>query len=72
VSEPSEAPLRYRLLTGTDDRAFCEKVSAAIADGYELYGSPSIATRPDGTVVCAQAVVLTAPVLAAGFVRSGG
>jgi hypothetical protein len=52
-----ETPLRYRLLTGGDDRAFCEKVSAALDAGYELYGSPSISTRPDGTVVCAQAVV---------------
>ena len=34
--------LRYRLLTGPDDRTFCERVSAALADGYELHGSPSI------------------------------
>jgi hypothetical protein len=57
----ADEPLRYRLLTGTDDRAFCEKVSAALEDGYELHGSPSVATRPDGTVVCAQAVVRRAP-----------
>jgi hypothetical protein len=58
---PDDAtPLRYRLLTGTDDRAFCEKVSGALEDGYVLHGSPSIAARPDGTVVCAQAVVLPA------------
>ncbi len=54
----SEAPLTYRLLTGTDDRAFCEKVSAALDDGYVLHGEPQLTTRPDGTVVCAQAVVL--------------
>jgi len=49
--------LPYRLLTGTDDRAFCEKVSAAIADGYVLYGSPALSF--DGEkVVTAQAVVL--------------
>ncbi len=57
MTEASEEPLRYRLLTGTDDRAFCEKVSAALDDGYELHGAASIATRPDGSVVCAQAVV---------------
>lgn len=50
--------LRYRLLTGSDDRAFCETVSAALDDGYILHGPPSITARPDGTVVCAQAVVL--------------
>lgn len=56
-----DEPLRYRLLTGSDDRAFCEKVSSALDDGYELHGSPSIATRADGTVVCAQAVIRSAP-----------
>lgn len=49
--------LPYRLLTGTDDRAFCEKVSAAIADGYVLYGSPAL-TFDGEKVVTAQAVVL--------------
>jgi hypothetical protein len=49
--------LAYRLLTGSDDRAFCEKVSAALADGYVLYGGPSIAYDGD-QIVAAQAVVL--------------
>lgn len=49
--------LSYRLLTGTDDRAFCEKVSAAIADGYLLHGSPAV-TFDGEKVVTAQAVVL--------------
>jgi len=49
--------LRYRLLTGTDDRAFCERVSQALEDGYELYGSPSISRHNDHTAV-AQAVIL--------------
>lgn len=53
----SAAPLAYKLLTGGVDRAFCEKVSAALEDGYELYGSPAMTARPDGTVVCAQAVI---------------
>ncbi len=60
VTSESSEPLGYRLLTGTDDRAFCEKVSGALAEGYVLHGSPAIATQPDGTVVCAQAVVLPA------------
>jgi hypothetical protein len=55
MSEP--ARLRYRLLTGTDDRAFCEKVSAALEDGYRLHGDPSV-TFDGRRVVTAQAVVL--------------
>lgn len=49
--------LPYRLLTGADDRSFCEKVSAALLDGYQLYGDPAL-TMDAGRVVCAQAVVL--------------
>jgi hypothetical protein len=49
--------LRYRLLTGTDDRAFCEKVSAALEDGYRLHGNPAV-TFDGERVVTAQAVVL--------------
>ncbi len=49
--------LRYRLLTGTDDQTFCEKVSQALAEGYVLYGSPAI-TNDGDIVICAQAVVL--------------
>lgn len=60
IESDSAAPLRYRLFTGADDRAFCERVSAALDDGYVLHGAPSITARPDGTVVCAQAVVLPA------------
>ncbi|MDM4721409.1 DUF1737 domain-containing protein [Micromonospora sp. WMMA1363] len=48
--------LRYRLLTGPDDVDFCRRVSEALAEGYRLHGSPSVAT--DGhRVVVAQAVV---------------
>ena len=48
----------YRLLTGKDDRAFCERVSEALEQGWRLHGSPSIAW--DGEANCmkaAQAVV---------------
>lgn len=51
------APLPYRLLTGTDDRAFCERISEALAEGYVLYGSPAV-TWDGEKVVTAQAVVL--------------
>jgi hypothetical protein len=50
-------PLRYRLLTGPDDRSFCERVSQALEEGYELHGSPAIAMSGDRVVV-AQAVIL--------------
>lgn len=53
----ADAPLPYRLLTGADDRHFCERVSQALMDGYRLHGSPAIALHGDRVVV-AQAVVL--------------
>nr|WP_305038282.1 DUF1737 domain-containing protein [Cellulomonas sp. HLT2-17] len=49
--------MRYRLLTGPDDRAFCERVSAALADGYRLHGNPTV-TFNGVRVIAAQAVVL--------------
>jgi hypothetical protein len=49
--------LRYRLLTGINDRAFCEQVSQALEDGYEPYGSPAICFDGERCIV-AQAVVL--------------
>lgn len=38
---PEDRPI-YRLLTGKDDRTFCERVSEALEQGWRLYGSPSI------------------------------
>ena len=52
-----ENRLAYRVLTGPDDRTFCERVSAALADGYELHGSPSV-TYDGERVIVAQALVL--------------
>ncbi len=49
--------LAYRLLTGTNDRAFCERVCQALEQGYELYGSPSI-SHDNGKTTVAQAVIL--------------
>lgn len=51
--------LRYRLLTGPDDRAFCERISAALDEGYELHGSPSVTFNGE-RVIAAQALVLKA------------
>jgi hypothetical protein len=49
--------LPYRVLTGPDDRGFCERVSAALAEGYELHGGPAV-TFDGERVVVAQALVL--------------
>ncbi|MBK1636731.1 DUF1737 domain-containing protein [Rhodovulum adriaticum] len=49
---------RYRLLTEVDTAAFCQKVTKALADGWELYGSPAYAHDPvSGQMRCAQAVI---------------
>ena len=52
-------PRRYRLLTGPDDAAFCDRVIAALDEGYVLYGSPA-ATFDGEHVIVAQAVILPA------------
>ena len=47
----------YRLLTEDDTSAFCHKVSDALAKGWVLEGSPTIAFDPvRGVMRCAQAV----------------
>ncbi len=58
MDQPSETKLKYRLLTGPDDKAFCERVSKALEEGYELYGSPSITFNGENCIV-AQAIVLS-------------
>ena len=57
MQTPDDKPV-YRLLTGKDDRAFCERVSEALEQGWRLYGSPTMAYSTDtGAMQCAQAVV---------------
>jgi hypothetical protein len=51
-----DTPLRYRVLTGPDDHAFCERVSAALDEGWRLHGGPAL-TSNGGRVIVAQAVV---------------
>ncbi|WP_170474968.1 DUF1737 domain-containing protein [Ruegeria arenilitoris] len=47
----------YRLLTEEDTSAFCHKVSAALAKGWELYGDPTYAYDATNKVMrCGQAV----------------
>ncbi len=51
---------RYRFLTGPDDSSFCDKVTEALADGYELHGSPTLTYDSDtARVICGQAVIRT-------------
>lgn len=57
MSDETPQRLRYRCLTGPDDRAFCERVSAALDDGYVLHGAPAL-TFDGERVIVAQAVVL--------------
>ncbi|MGI9595073.1 MAG: DUF1737 domain-containing protein [Acidimicrobiales bacterium] len=59
TSRPSTEKLRYRVLTGPDTSEFCRRVSDALADGYQLHGSPAITFDPEqATTVVAQAIVL--------------
>ena len=53
---PPEGLPTYRVLTGPDDAAFCRRVSAALEQGYLLYGSPSTTFNGESVIV-AQAIV---------------
>ena len=51
--------LRYRVLTGPDTVEFCARVSLALDEGYELFGSPALSYDSDAeTAIVAQALVL--------------
>ena len=50
--------LAFRMLTGDDTSAFCHKVSEALAKGWQLEGSPTMAfDAARGVMRCGQAVV---------------
>ncbi len=54
---PEDRPV-YRLLTGKDDRAFCDRVSEALEQGWRLYGSPTMTYDSlNGVTKVGQAVV---------------
>ncbi|WP_354624518.1 DUF1737 domain-containing protein [Psychromonas sp. MME2] len=53
MSQPKET---YKLITGKDNAEFCARITALLADGYELYGSPALSFNGEHMVV-AQAVV---------------
>ncbi len=47
----------YRFLTEDDTSAFCHKISAALAKGWQLYGTPTMTFDPvQGVMRCGQAV----------------
>jgi hypothetical protein len=48
----------YRYLTGPDDASFCHRVSNALNNGWQLYGSPTLTYDvKTQRVVCGQAIV---------------
>jgi hypothetical protein len=52
----------YRLLTGPDDSSFCHRITAALNNGWELSGSPSLTFNSQtGQVIAGQAVVKDVP-----------
>jgi hypothetical protein len=54
--QPPEGLPTYRVLTGPDDATFCRRVSAALEQGYLLYGSPSTTFNGESVIV-AQAII---------------
>jgi hypothetical protein len=64
MPESTEEKLSYRLITGPDTKEFCERISAALAEGYVLHGSPA-ATFNGMDVIVAQAIVLPAAIASA-------
>jgi hypothetical protein len=53
---PPDGLPAYRLLTGPDDASFCRRVSAALDQGYLLYGSPTVTFNGESVIV-AQAII---------------
>ena len=56
MTEPPDGLPRYRLITGPDDAAFCERVSAMLDLGDGLHGGPALTFDGDQVVV-AQALI---------------
>jgi len=51
---------RYRFLTGPDDAKFCQRVTEALNEGWQLYGSPAL-TFDGKSVIAGQAIVREEP-----------
>lgn len=41
----------YKLITGKDDAEFCYKITKMLADGFELYGSPTMTFNGEAVIV---------------------
>jgi hypothetical protein len=52
----------YRFLTGPDDASFCHRVTAALNNGWELHGSPTLSVNSQtGQAIAGQAIVKDVP-----------
>lgn len=52
----------YRFLTGTDDDAFCHRVTRELSQGWQLHGPPSLTFDPvNARAICGQAIVKDIP-----------
>lgn len=58
----------YRLLTGPDDAAFCERVERLLNEGWSLHGAPSL-TYDGQSVRAGQAIVKDVQGEYVGFVH---
>ncbi len=41
----------YKMITGKDDAEFCYRITKFLAEGYELYGAPTMAFNGEHIVV---------------------
>ena len=52
----------YRYLTGPDDNAFCHRITAALNNGWLLFGPPTLTFDAKiGRVICGQAITKDVP-----------
>ncbi len=58
----------YRLLTGPDDAAFCERIERVLNQGWSLHGGPAV-TFDGKSVIAAQAIVKDVEGAYKGFVH---
>ncbi len=50
--------MRYRFITNDDTSEFCERVTKALQEGWQLHGSPQYAfDEKQGVMRCGQAVI---------------
>jgi len=52
----------YKMITGKDNSEFCSRITDALSEGYELYGSPTMTFNGESVIV-GQAVIKKPPQL---------